>query len=59
MDSPDVDKSSVTFLKRTPTTLEATVKDTLVIQQEGGVGKDLSLAEHFGKRNKDIFSYIV
>ena len=55
----NVDKSSITFSKRTPGTLKQAVKSKLNISKEGGVGKYLGLPEHFGKRKRDIFSSIV
>ena len=35
------------------------VKQHLKIEKEGGVGKYLGLPKHFGRRKKDLFSYIV
>lgn len=55
----NVDKSSITFSKRTPQPLKAIVKNVMNIQKEGGVGKYLGLPEHFGKKKRDLFSSIV
>lgn len=35
------------------------VKLALNIENEGGIGKYLGLPEHFGRRKRDIFAYIV
>ena len=55
----NVDKSAITFSKRTPAALKSNVKDVLNIQNEGGVGKYLGLPEHFGRWKYDIFTSIV
>ena len=52
-------KSSIKFSRWTLATIKVSVKDTLDIQQEGGVGKYLGLPEHFGRKKRDLFSSIV
>ena len=46
----NVDKSSLTFSRKTPTELKERVKAILNIQKEGGVGKYLGLPEQFGRK---------
>ena len=55
----NVDKSSITFSKRTPPELKTKIKEVLSIQKEGGVRKYLGLPEHFGRSKRDLFSSIV
>lgn len=55
----NVDKSSITFSSKTPPETKQTVKEALVIGNEGGSGKYLGLPEHFGRRKKDLFTAIV
>lgn len=52
-------KFSILFSKRTPAQIKALVKDSLLIQNEGRVGKYLGLPEHFGRKKKDMFASIV
>lgn len=52
-------KSSITFSAKTPPEVRSRVKLQLGIDKEGGVGKYLGLPEHFGRRKKDLFAYIV
>ena len=46
----NVDKSSLTFSRKTPTELKERVKAILNIKKEGGVGKYLGLPEQFGRK---------
>lgn len=57
--SINVSKSSITFSRRTPTTLKNAAKTILMIENEGGVGKYLELPELFGRKKRDLFSSIV
>ena len=52
-------KSSITFSAKIPPEVRSRVKLQLGIDKEGGVGKYLGLPEHFGRRKKDLFAYIV
>ncbi|KAG7543566.1 Endonuclease/exonuclease/phosphatase [Arabidopsis thaliana x Arabidopsis arenosa] len=52
-------KSSIFFSKRTPPELKTKVKQWLLIEKEGGVGKYLGLPELFGRKKKDLFTSIV
>lgn len=52
-------KSSISFSRKTPADIRTRVKAQLGIDKEGGVGKYLGLPEHFGRKNKDMFSSIV
>ena len=53
------DKSAITFSKLAPLELRDRVKNELLIEKEGGVGKYLGLPEHFGRKKKDLFSGVV
>ena len=50
---------AITFSRKAPGLLKQTVKNDLQISKEGGVGKYLSLPEHFERRKKDLFASIV
>ena len=52
-------KSAITFSSKTPQEIKRRVKDSLLIENEGGIGKYLGLPEHFGRRKRDIFSSMV
>lgn len=52
-------KSSINLLAKTSNDTKNLVKQTLMIDKEGGVEKYLGLPEHFGKRKRDIFTSIV
>ena len=52
-------KSSISFSKKTPSSIIEAAKGTLNIHQEGGVGKYLGLPKHFGRKKRDLFSSIV
>ncbi|XP_013624812.1 PREDICTED: uncharacterized protein LOC106330980 [Brassica oleracea var. oleracea] len=52
-------KSSITFSKKTPMEVKIRVQTSLGITKEGVVGKYLGLPEHFGRRKKDMFTFIV
>lgn len=53
------DKSAITFSRQTPAAIKTSIKNTLQIQKEGGVGKYLGLPEQFERRKQDLFSSIV
>ena len=55
----NTNKSSIPFSAKTTQETRARVKSRLGIAREGGVGKYLGLPEHFGRRNKDLFTSIV
>ncbi|CAA7020450.1 unnamed protein product [Microthlaspi erraticum] len=55
----NLQKSSITFSRKTPQEIRQRVKSTLNIDKEGGQGKYLGLPESFGRKKKDIFSRIV
>lgn len=52
-------KSSINFSKRKTQATKDSIKQTLEIDKEGGVGKYLGLPEHFGRRKRDLFASIV
>lgn len=52
-------KSSTSFSAKTPQETRISVKQTLGIAQEGGVGKYLGLLELFTRKKRDLFSSIV
>ena len=52
-------KSAITFSSKTSQECKTRVKAELDIKQEGGIGKYLSLSEHFGRKKRKIFSSIV
>lgn len=55
----NIAKSSITFSSKTPPDINQAAKDILGIQKEGGVGKYLGLPEHFGRKKRDLFTFIV
>ncbi|CAA7061632.1 unnamed protein product [Microthlaspi erraticum] len=55
----NLQKSSITFLRKTPEDIRTRVKTTLGIEKEKGHGKYLGLPESFGRRKKDLFTMIV
>lgn len=55
----NVNKSAITFSRKTASAVKAAAKLSLGIDKEGGVGKYIGLPEHFGRRKKDIFTSIV
>jgi len=52
-------KSAITFSSKTPQDIKRRVKLTLLIDNEGGIGKYLGLPEHLSRRKRNIFSSIV
>ncbi|CAA7023536.1 unnamed protein product [Microthlaspi erraticum] len=55
----NLQKSSITFSRKTPQDIRERVKVPLGINKEGGQGKYLGLPESFGRRKKDLFTLIV
>ena len=55
----NLDKSAITFSRKTPASIKEATKLTLGITNEGGTGKYLGLPEHFGRKKKDIFTAMV
>ena len=55
----NLDKSSISFSAKTPQETRISVKQTLGIAKEGGVGKYLGLPELFTRKKRDLFSSIV
>ncbi|WZZ24791.1 hypothetical protein YC2023_008192 [Brassica napus] len=55
----NTNKSSISFSAKTPQEMRISVKQTLGIAKEGGVGKYLGLPELFTRRKRDLFSSIV
>ncbi|XP_013699656.2 uncharacterized protein LOC125596828 [Brassica napus] len=55
----NTDKSSISFSAKTPQETRISVKQTLGIAKEGGVGKYLGLPELFTRKKRDLFSSIV
>lgn len=55
----NTNKSSISFSAKTPQEMCISVKQTLGIAKEGGVGKYLGLPELFTRRKRDLFSSIV
>ncbi|CAA7018492.1 unnamed protein product [Microthlaspi erraticum] len=55
----NLQKSCITFSKKTPEEIRLRVKNSLGIDKEGGQGKYLGLPESFGRRKKDLFTSIV
>ena len=55
----NLQKSAITFSAKTPAAIRIKVKERLLIEAEGGIGKYLGLTEHFSCRKRDIFANIV
>jgi len=58
-ESINLAKSAITFSSKTPQDIKRRVKLTLLIDNEGGIGKYLGLPEHLSRRKRNIFSSIV
>lgn len=52
-------KSGITFSSKTPPQQKEKIKTELGIHNEGGAGKYLGLPEHFGRKKRDLFTFIV
>lgn len=52
-------KSTITFGSCIPDDLQGRLKSILQIDNQGGRGKYLGLPERFGRKKKDMFSFIV
>ncbi|XP_022559081.2 uncharacterized protein LOC111206456 [Brassica napus] len=55
----NLNKSSITFLAKTPGDAKRRVRHQFQILNEGGLGKYLGLPEHFGRKKRDIFASLV
>lgn len=57
--SINLQKLAITFSAKTPIAARRKVKEILLIEGEGGIGKYLGLPEHFNQKKKDIFAGII